>query len=292
MTAAGPFEGALVAAALTPTTAEGRRDESVTRAYLESLAADGADGLAVAVHTGRGASLPLDERAALVRLATTVSPVVVTGVWPDDDTARAAATAAEAGATALLMAPSHPIDTERELRRLDVASAESGLPLVAFDLYTAPYTSRVRRAVLAHPGVRAYKPALLGDALACQEGIRDALDARVAVLTGEDRMFVPSLLWGATGALVGIAAAATSLTARALAATDGPNLVIAARALDELARVTFREPFDGYVQRMAWIAADEGRIPWEYAVDPARPAGLLDTERDEVIATARSLRAW
>jgi hypothetical protein len=46
--------GALVAAALTPTTAGGRRDEAVTRAYIESLVADGADGLAVAVHTGRG----------------------------------------------------------------------------------------------------------------------------------------------------------------------------------------------------------------------------------------------
>jgi 4-hydroxy-tetrahydrodipicolinate synthase len=80
------------------------------------------------------------------------------------------------------------------------------------------------------------------------------------------------------------------LPARALAAVGGPDLVAAGRALDELARVAFRAPFDGYVQRMAWIAADEGRIPWEYAVDRARPAGLRDAERNEVVTTARSLR--
>lgn len=283
---------ALVAAALTPITTSGDRDERVTAGYLESLLADGARGLAVAVHTGRGAGMPMDARAGLIRRAATLSPIVVTGIWAGDDVERAAGVAAAAGATALLMEAAHPHDAAREVERLDVASAASGLPLIAFDLYARPYGRHVRQAVLAHAGVHAYKPALLHDAIACQEGIDDAVAAAVIVLTGEDRMFVPSLLWGATGALVGIAAAATPVTARALAAVSAgaDDVAAASRALDALARVTFRPPFDGYVQRMAWVAADEGRIPWAYAIDPARPSGLRDGERDHVLAVARALR--
>ena len=60
--------------------------------------------------------------------------------------------------------------------------------------------------------------------------------------------------------------------------------------VDELARVTFRPPYDGYVQRMLWIAADEGAIPEEFATDPYRPGELADDERAEVLRVVRQCR--
>jgi hypothetical protein len=41
---------------------------------------------------------------------------------------------------------------------------------------------------------------------------------------------------------------------------------------------------------MLWIAEDEGLIPPHFAADPLRPPDLLDSEREEVVAAARSAR--
>ncbi|MEV7229515.1 hypothetical protein AB0M79_21175 [Polymorphospora sp. NPDC051019] len=286
-----PVPAPLIAAVLTPTTARGATDPDVTSAYFRGVVADGADGLAVAVHTGRGDRLPLPARAALVGAARALTPTVVTAVWPHDDLDRWGRLAADAGATALLVAPAARDDPGVELRRLDRLSRASGLDLIAFDLYTGPYAPATLAAVLGHPAVTAYKPAHLSDAIACQAGIWSAVAAGVTVLTGEDRMFVPSLLWGARGALVGLAAAATPLTRTAFRAAHEPGaeLFAPSRILDGFAAATFRPPYDGYVQRMSWIAADEGRIPVEFAVDPGRPAGLGDAERAPLLALTRRL---
>ncbi|GAA2029812.1 hypothetical protein GCM10009779_13210 [Polymorphospora rubra] len=285
-----PSSAPLIAAVLTPTTAGGSIDPDVTSAYFRGVVADGADGLAVAVHTGRGDRLPLPARAALVEAARSLTPIVVTAVWPHDDLDRWGAIAADAGASALLVAPAARDDPGSELRRLDRLSRSSGLDLIAFDLYTGPYAPATLAAVLSHPAVTAYKPAHLSDAIACQAGIWSAVAAGVTVLTGEDRMFVPSMLWGARGALVGLAAAATPLTRTAFrAAHEGTELFAPSRILDEFAAATFCPPYDGYVQRMSWIAADEGRIPVEFAVDPGRPAGLDDVERGPLLALTRRL---
>ncbi|WP_159619675.1 dihydrodipicolinate synthase family protein [Ruania rhizosphaerae] len=277
---------ACLAAVLTPTASDGSIDPEVAREYFASVVEDGVDGLAVAVHTGRGDRLGVEARSELISCARDVSGQVVTAVWPGDDPAWPEE-AARAGATALLVAPEHTLDPGNEVRRLDEIAQSSRLPLIGFDLYLHPYDDSTREAVLAHPAVRAFKPARMHDAIACQSGIRAAQRLGVPVLTGEDRMFVPSLLWGATGALVGLGAAATSVTVRALRAfRTGEGLVGASRALDALAEVTFCDPFDGYVQRMAWIAVAEGRIPAEFAHDPARPGGLSESERDRVVHVA------
>ncbi|SEE98967.1 dihydrodipicolinate synthase family protein [Ruania alba] len=280
-----------LAAVLTPTAADGSTDLDVARRYFASVMDDGVDGLAVAVHTGRGDRLDIEARSTLISRAREVSGQVVTAVWSGDDPVWPAE-AEGAGATALLIAPGYPDDPGVEAQRLDRIAEASALPLIAFDLYLRPYDDVTREAVLAHPAVRAFKSARMHDAIASQSGIRAAQRHGVPVLTGEDRMFVPSLMWGATGALVGIGAAATAVTVRALSAfRAGDGIVAASRALDSLAEATFRPPFDGYVQRMAWIAAAEGRIPAEFAHDPARPAQLSDDERDGVVrAAARAMR--
>lgn len=308
----------LVAAAATPMRSDGQVDAGVCDRYFRHLVSNGADALAVAAHTGRGPHLPASAKAELVRLAGRTGVPVLAGVGAGE--LEWAEAAAAAGAEALLVFPPDPPEPADgapgtasepsavgDLRDIDAVVAHhdavwraSGLPLVAFDLYTRPYAPDVLDHLLEHPGVVAFKPARLYDAIACQRGIGAARSRGRLVLTGEDRMLGASLMWGAEGALLGIAAAAVQVTA-ALVDTFAAAVHTSARdaaarfidvsaVVDELARVVFRPPYDGYVQRMLWIAADEGAVPEEYAVDLYRPADLDDTEREEVLRVVRLCR--
>jgi 4-hydroxy-tetrahydrodipicolinate synthase len=188
--------------------------------------------------------------------------------------AEAAGGAGGAGAEPALVFPSER-DPAAAVAQLDRLWDAGGLPLVAFDLYTAPYPDGAFVAVVEHPAVAAVKLARLSDAVACQDRIALVRERGKLAVTGEDRMFGPSLTWGAEAALVGIAAAAVECTRAVLdtvAGHDLPAFLDATRRLDALAACTFREPFDGYVQRMMWIATDP------YA--PALPAD----ERARVLA--------
>jgi 4-hydroxy-tetrahydrodipicolinate synthase len=290
------LSGVLIAAAATPMTTERRRDAAITRSYFEALVSEGAHGLAVAVHTGRGSELDLVARTELVQTARSAAPIVVTGVSSQSESPDALEwpkRARDAGATALLVfaSPGQPLGST--LDRYDELWDATGLPLIAFDLYTNPYPLDELISFLDHPAVAAFKPARLHDAVACQDAIVAALERGRCVLTGEDRMLGPSLMWGAQGALVGIAAASVGVTAALVSAHargDAHAFLRASSAVDALAMATFRQPWDGYVQRMLWIAEDEGLIPADFAVDPMRPAGLSDSERAEVVAAARRIR--
>lgn len=294
--AADALSGLLIAAVATPMTAERRIDSAVTRSYFRGILADGADGLAVALHTGRGPMLEVPERVGLVEDACSLTSMVMTGVSAAagiDHSTDWSSRAARAGATSLLVLADPARSLEWTLEFFDSLWEAAGLPLIVFDLYTAPYTLDDLCALLDHPAVAGLKPARLYDAIACQNGIAAALERGRCVLTGEDRMFGPSLMWGAQGALVGIAAASVAVTATAVAAHrsgDAEGFLRASAIVDDLAAVTFREPWDGYVQRMLWIAASEDLIPSSFAVDPYRPPQLLDSERAEVVAVARRAR--
>lgn len=287
----GRLRGRMVAAAATPMAADGRVDEAVVAAYLAGLVADGASGLAVCAHTGRGPFLDATTRDLLVRRAHALDVPVVVGVGGPAGSAVAPLAAAElaaaAGADALLVFPP-PADP---LGYHDALWRTAGLPLIAFDLYTAPYSTADLRALLAHPGVAGVKQARLHDAIACQAGIAAAREAGRLAITGEDRMFGPSLMWGAEAALVGIAAAAVRLSAEVLdtyVAGRFDEFVVASRRLDTLASATFREPYEGYVQRMLWIAEAEKRIPTTHAGDAHGPE-LDPAERSDVLAAWRTL---
>ncbi|GIJ72450.1 dihydrodipicolinate synthase family protein [Virgisporangium ochraceum] len=278
----------LVAAAATPADPDGRVDGAVLEAYLRSLVADGAHALAVLAHTGRGPYLHPAVREAVVRRAVLTRVPVIVGTGGDGPAAaRDAERAADLGADGLLVFA--PAGTD-PLAHHDALWRAAGLPMLAFDLYTRPYPATVRAELLDHPGVAGLKVALLSDAIACQEAIAATTGADRLAVTGEDRMFGPSLMWGAQAALVGLAAAAVPVTGAVLdafARGDFDRFVTASVRLDRLAAVTFTEPMEGYVQRMLWIAAEEGRIPPDHAVDRHGPALPAD-DRERVL---RALRA-
>lgn len=287
------LRGALVAAAATPMTADGTVDLDLVESYLRGLVADGADALAVLAHTGRGPYLSPELRAGVITRARSLDVPLIVGVGGTSDpsttpapeqarvVAEQARIAAELGADGVLVFPS---DDDRVAMHDQVWRA-SGLPSIAFDLYTMPCPPAELREVVRHPGVAGLKTALLSDAMGCQRAIGIARAADRLAITGEDRMFGPSLLWGAEAALVGIAAASVSTTADVLSAFSGPDLRRFAEAtdrLDRLAANTFTEPMEGYVQRMLWLAAAEGRIPASHACDfygpelDEDPAALLE----------------
>ncbi|MEV4106154.1 dihydrodipicolinate synthase family protein [Nonomuraea sp. NPDC049695] len=280
------LRGALIAAAATPMTASGEVDLDVVSRYLAGLVADGVTGLAVLAHTGRGPYLAPDVRAGVIERAVALGVPVLVGVGGGpSDPAEQASVAAELGAGGVLVFPS---DGDRVALHEEVWRA-ARLPMIAFDLYTRPCPAGTLGELLRHPGVAGLKTALLSDAMGCQRAIALTREAGRLAITGEDRMFGPSLLWGAEAALVGIAAASVGVTAAVLEAFGGKDLgafVAASGRLDRLAQATFTEPMEGYVQRMLWLAAAEGRVPESHAYDPYGPP-LPEEERAGVIASSR-----
>ncbi|MFI6794914.1 dihydrodipicolinate synthase family protein [Streptosporangium canum] len=302
------LRGTLVAAAATPMTAAGEVDLDLAGDYLAGLVADGAGGLAVLAHTGRGPFLAPEVRAGVIARAVATGVPVIVGVGgspgtvgpsgsgtagpsdsgttgPSDAAGPSGAAghageavdrmvaearvAADLGADAVMVFP-----TDDPWAAHDAIWRSTGLPMIAFDLYVRPYPLGVLRRLVRHPGVAGLKTALLSDAMGCQEAIAVTREAGRLPITGEDRMFGPSLLWGAEAALVGIAAAAVEVTAEVMTAFAGSDLRGFERAsarLDRLAAATFTEPMEGYVQRMLWLAAAEGRIPDSHAHDPYGP---------------------
>ncbi|MEV5558523.1 dihydrodipicolinate synthase family protein [Nonomuraea wenchangensis] len=284
------LRGSLAAAALTPMTPAGEVDLDVAEEYFLRLVASGAGVLAVLAHTGRGPFLPADVRARLIGRARRAGVPVIVGVGgPEsgqDGAVADARMAAELGADGVLVFP-EPGD---RVALHEAVWSAAGLPMIAFDLYTNPCPPDTLRRILDLPGVAGLKTALLSDAMGCQETIALTREAGRLAITGEDRMFGPSLLWGARAALVGVAAASVETTAAVLRAYEGEDLrgfEKASARLDRLAAATFTAPMEGYVQRMAWLAAAEGLIPESHAHDPYGP-GLPDGERARVLAAA----AW
>jgi len=278
------LSGRLIAATLTPASETGF-DEKVFDEYLRSLLADGVEALAVAAHTGRGPHLTADVRDHVVRSAVRTGAPVLVGVGGPEAPAQAVR-AAELGAHGVLVFP--PAERAEECH--DAIWRAGGLPMIAFDLYLQPYDPGTLAVVLRHPGVAGLKLARLHDAIACQTGITMARDAERLAITGEDRMFGASLMWGAEAALVGLAAAAVHITGDTLRAWNegrSADFIAASARTDAFATVAFAEPVDGYVQRMQWIAAAEGRIPESFATDPHAPA-LPEGSRERATAEAGS----
>jgi 4-hydroxy-tetrahydrodipicolinate synthase len=293
------LRGALLAAAATPMTASGEVDLGVVSRYFAGLVEDGVDGLAVLAHTGRGPYLAPDVRAAVIERAVALGVPVLVGVGgssepsdasePSGAAGRFARAAEEARVAASLGAHGvlvFPAEGDR-LGGHDAIWRAARLPMIAFDLYTRPCPPDTMRDLLRHPGVAGLKTALLSDAMGCQRAISLARQEGRLAITGEDRMFGPSLLWGAEAALVGLAAASVGVTAAVMDAYRGSDLRAfdaASARLDRLATATFTEPMEGYVQRMLWLAAAEGRIPESHAHDPYGPS-LPEQERAAVVST-------
>jgi 4-hydroxy-tetrahydrodipicolinate synthase len=284
-------------------------------AYAGALTAQSVGGIAVWAHTGRGLYLTAGDRAKVLetwRQATDVPIVAGVGVPKSseaqtlqeaaDATVELALAAAAGGADAVMVYPLAALgdlpdgDTQTVALHERVA-AESGLPLVGFYLHGEaggyPYSPELITDLLSLPSMLGVKTATLDRAIGCQDAIWAGRGSGKLLITGEDRMYGPSFMWGADTALVGIASAQVELSAavlRAWTAGDHPGFLTASDRLDRFAAATFYAPIEGYVQRMLWAAEWEGLVPAEAAHDPYGP-DLPPGERDLVIRCLEELHA-
>lgn len=303
------LRNAVTAAILTPFDASGKAHVEAVGPYATSLVRDGVGALAVLAHTGRGLHLSDDVRKALVRTVRgAVDVPLIAGIglpsYGSDSPSsverrlvHAGEEMAACGADALMVYPVAR-DAHPDIAALHASVARaSGLPVVAFVLYEAAsghrYCVDLARRIVATEGVLGIKTAVLDDAMTCQDLITGCHAERpeTIVFTGEDRMLGPSFMWGADAALVGIAAALPRLTVdlvNAWAQQRHSDFVAASGLVDALAALTFRAPMDTYVQRMAWLAEWEGRLPAELCHDPVS-APDFEYERRELVAAVEKI---
>jgi 4-hydroxy-tetrahydrodipicolinate synthase len=288
---AAAMRGGLIAAPATPLDEAGRLVGDELDRYAAAIGGT-VDGVCVWAHTARGLKLTDAERDVVLAAfrAATAGPVIAAVGCPPGapgdfaaqvaETVRMAERAAAGGADGLMVYPVaglRPAETRsaRTLALHAAAAEASGLPVVGFLLYPeaggVPYDRALLTDLAARPDVVGVKVATLYDAVACQDAIEAIHAGGALAVTGEDRMFGPSLMWGADAALVGIAAAATVLSRRLVRAwfgDDEAGFLAASARLDRFAAAVFRDPMDGYVQRMLWVAEREGLLPSRAAHDP------------------------
>lgn len=289
--------GRLIPAVPVPFDDAGRIDRDAQVRYAEGMGGRPIGGVAVWAHTGRGLRLTVDQRAAVLTdwklgLAGRAPLFAAAGAPPGrNDVADAIAgaramadQAAVLGADALLVHPPTFArgrqDEDRLVLEYHSALARSGLPLFLFYLYHAAggvaYGAAVLGELLARPEVVGIKVATLDSVMTFQdlaELVANRHPGKLLV-TGEDRFLGYSLMCGAGAALVGMGAACTALQADLLSTHrngDAPGFLTLSGRVDRLARATFREPIEGYVQRMLWCLVHEGVIPRGSAHDPWAP---------------------
>jgi 4-hydroxy-tetrahydrodipicolinate synthase len=285
----GRIRGGLLPAVPVPWS-NGRLDETALAGYVEWMARHPVAGVAVGVHTGRGRHLdPADRKRVLTAWRNGCGDrVIVAGAWDD----ASAAEAKDLGADAVLAFPRRD-DPVGYHRRLGEA-----LPVIVFYLYEAAggvaWPLDTVAKLLSLPSVLGIKIATLDSVMTFQDlAVRLREQRGKVLITGEDRFLGYSLLLGAEAALIGMGAALPDLQAELLrtrANGEWSRFIRLSALCDELARVTFRAPMEGYVRRMLWAAAADGAIPREACEDPWGPA-LPAHERDEVEQVVRRARS-
>jgi 4-hydroxy-tetrahydrodipicolinate synthase len=310
------LRGTLLPAVVTPMDTDGVVAYDALSAYAGRIAAEPIGGVAVWAHTGRGLYLsPGDRSKVLETWRQAVDVPIVAGVGvPRSETAQTLQEAADATVAMALQAAAggadavmvYPLAALRDLpdghaqavALHERVAAESGLPLVGFYLHGEaggyPYPPELIRDLLSLDAMLGVKTATLDRAIGCQDAIWAGRGTGKLLITGEDRMFGPSFMWGADTALVGIAAAQVELSAavlRSWTSGDPTGFLTASDRLDRFAAATFCAPIEGYVQRMLWAAVWEGLIPQDAAHDPYGPE-LPAAERDVVIRCLEDLNHY
>jgi 4-hydroxy-tetrahydrodipicolinate synthase len=277
------LRGGLVPAVPVPFSG-GVLQAAAQEAYAQRMAGEPIAGVAVWAHTGRGPHLSAEDRRTVITTWREALPGKLVIAGAHDVTT--AIDARRRHADAVLI---HPERTDA-VEHHDRLSRE--LPGIAFWLYDeaggVAYDDDTLHRILELPSIIGIKVATLDSVMTFQR-----LAALVRqhpgklLITGEDRFLGYSLMAGAEAALVGLGAAVTRLSAELLHAhrmKDAPGFLELSRAVDQFAEATFREPMNGYVQRMLWAAAAMGWIPASATEDPWGPP--LDPAEQDLVGEA------
>ncbi|HET7601511.1 MAG TPA: dihydrodipicolinate synthase family protein [Gemmatimonadales bacterium] len=265
-------------------------NEAAQRRYAESMQQESLAGVAVWAHTGRGPHLSPEQRRTVLETWRELLPdkVIVAGAHDIGS----AIDARRRSADALLI---HPV-ADDPLRHHDRLSRE--LPGIVFWLYQAAggvaYDDATLHALLDLPHIIGIKIATLDSVMTFQRLVQLVRQhPGKLIITGEDRFLGYSIIAGADAALIGMAAAVPALSAElfnAEGAGDHARFLALTRAADAFAGETFCQPMEGYIQRMLWAAAAEGRLPADACDDPWGPR--LDAgQRNRVVQAVRDAQS-
>ena len=309
----------VVPAVPVPFDSRGEIDGTAMLRYAQWMVSQPVGAVAVWAHTGRGLLLTESQRAQVLETwrATLGGTPIICGVGapgseriPTDSKARTdrvmeltvslAEQAVTGSAAGVLVYPPTALrglsDVDQRVVEIHRAVAEVGLPVIAFYLYRdaggISYAIDTVHQLLDLDGVIGIKLATLDSVMTFQDITWEVLRHQDALLiSGEDRFLGYSLTLGAHGALIGMAAACTDVCSALLTAWFERDLETYAElsaTVDKFARATFREPMDGYVQRMLW-ALEADRVMPANPHDPFGPE-LSTDERTVVHRAVAELR--
>ncbi len=318
------LRGTLIPAVPVPFDRQGRMHRKAQERYVEYMAAQPVDGVAVWAHTGRGLYLEealADEVLASWRRGIGPGRLLIAGAGapagPEQllaagagpaarvayiqKAARMAERAKGGGADAILVHPPRPFRDLPGRRRWIIdyyqALAGAGLPLIAFYLYQEAggisFTFEELGDLFRLPAVAAIKIATLDSVCTFQNAVAFVRKEfpHLAILTGEDRFLGYSLISGAAGALIGMGAALPAFQKRLVeACLHGPaeEAIRLTRLADRFAERTFIPPLEGYIRRMLHALCVLGVIPEEAAEDPWHPP-VPDPEKEAIKITVDEL---
>lgn len=298
----------LIAATVTPMTADHEVDEAALRIYMRWLADQGITGVAVNVDTGEGPHLWPEERLRVLRavvdeIGDDVTVVAGLGATFTEQARRIAHDTAEAGADALLVFPipvyqGIPLDPAIPANYHQAVADSSGLPLIAFQLQPAlggvNFTEEALAQVLSVDGVVAIKEASF-DAKRFVETtrlVRNLPGDRI-VLNGNDNFLLEAYLLGADGALLGFGTLAAGPQVEMLEAFRDGDLErarVLGERLQKLCDAIFARPVTSYRARLKYALTRLGVIPAPHVRPPLLPLDGEETSRvDQALKGAEIL---
>ena len=254
-------------------------DEASFRSHLRDVAAtSGISAITINAHSTEVASCSFEEQRQVLAIAQDEiggKLPIINGVWADGslEAARLARTAADGGASALLVFPPAPFtlgqSPEMALAHFKRIAEASDLPIIVFQYPLATGQGYPRDTLLKMceqvPSIRAIKD-WAGNVPQHEMHIRllQSLPRPVNVLTTHSAWLLSSLVLGCNGLLSGSGSVIADLQAELFRAVQANDLAQARRLNDRiypLARVFYSDPWADMHNRMKEALVLLGRLP-------------------------------
>jgi len=232
-----PF-GTVLAAMVTPFTADGELDLVATAAVAQKLADEGHDGLVVNGTTGESPTTSDAEKAAIIRtvveaVGDRVTVVAGVGTYDTAHSVRLAREAEQAGAHGTLVVTPFYSRPQQDglLAHFTAVADASGLPVMLYDIPARSVVAIAPETLLKlseHPRITAVKDAK-GDLWA---GSQVIANSDLAYYSGDDPLTLPWMSVGAVG-VVSIISHVVGPHVRALVDAAASGEYAKARSLHE-----------------------------------------------------------
>lgn len=292
-----------IAGVATPLRDDQSIDWASFEAHLETFVGCGLTGVVVNADTGEGGLLAADEREDVLRFAVRQigdRVPVTTGLIPAHTAAAAesARSAGELGAAALQVFPppvfmGEPLAWEPVAAYYEAIATATDAPVI---VYSAPaglgvtYEIEVLKRLVEIPGVEAIKEsswsrARFADAAAAFGG--DNHD--VALLSGQDTFILDSLMGGADGAMLAVAASDAATFATMWTRRGTSEAADIQAALDPYIELLFAPPLRDFRARLKAVLAHDGVISTATVRSPLASIGADEAAiLNHTLATARA----